>query len=79
MNCRPVAAEKDWPPRDEIAAFLGDQLERMLKLFAEHRDRLAGLGPNTAAGWDLARGVIHGLHDEARHQGEMHLLLKLRR
>ena len=25
----------------------------------------------------LAGRIIHGLHDEARHQGEMYLLLKL--
>jgi hypothetical protein len=40
---------------------------------------LATIGPNTARGWDLVRGILHGLHDEARHQGEMYLLLKLRR
>jgi hypothetical protein len=27
----------------------------------------------------LAGTIIHGLHDEARHQGEMYLLLKLAR
>ncbi len=76
-NCRPVAATKDWPSREETSKLLRRQLERMLELFAEHADRLNVIGPQPAAGWELVRGIIHGLHDEAKHQGEMYLLMKL--
>jgi hypothetical protein len=76
-QCRPVRSTRDWPGRREVGELLRAQLQRMLELFREHGDRLSRMGPNTAAGWDVARGVIHGLHDEARHQGEMYLLLKL--
>jgi len=79
-NCSPVASRRDWPPRNEVGALLASQLDRMLELFAaDTQGRLATIGPNTARGWDLVRGILHGLHDEARHQGEMYLLLKLRR
>lgn len=50
----------------------------MLALLGEHADRLSHIGPNSDDRWDLTRGVIHGLHDEARHQGEMYLPMKLR-
>ena len=49
----------------------------MLALLGAHADRLIQIGSNSDGYWDLTRGVIHGLHDEARHQGEMYLLMKL--
>jgi hypothetical protein len=70
-DCRPVGETRDWPDRDEVAALLLDQLIRLFAVFETHSDRLAI--PEVTA------RVIHGLHDEARHQGEMYLLLKLRR
>ncbi len=79
-NCAPVADRRDWPPRSEVHALLAAQLDRLLERFAaDTQGRLAHIGPNTGGGWDLVRGILHGLHDEARHQGEMYLLLKLRR
>jgi hypothetical protein len=76
-RCRPVRTTTLWPARTEVRKLLAAQLDRMLALFRTESDRLDGIGPNTSMGWDLTRGVIHGLHDEARHQGEMYLLLKL--
>jgi hypothetical protein len=70
-NCRPVRETEQWPSRDEIRALLQRQLERLLRLLHEASERLAADR--------VAERVIHGLHDEARHQGEMYLLLKLRR
>jgi hypothetical protein len=70
MRCRPVAATRHWPDRREVHRRLTGQLQRMLELFAEHEQRLRNSS-------ELSRGVIHGLHDEARHQGEMYLLWKL--
>lgn len=77
MDCRPVAETRDWPNRCELLQLLGNQLERLVALLGEHSDRLAQIGDDIDGRWDLTRGVIHGLHDEARHQGEMYLLVKL--
>jgi len=78
MNSKP-AETVDWPDRAELLQLLTTQLDRMIGLFDEHASRLAQIGPNRDDAWDLPRGVIHALHDEARHQGEMRLLVKLRR
>jgi hypothetical protein len=77
MNCHPVAENHDWPERAELLHHLHMQLDRMFALIGEHADRLSHIGPNSDDRWDLTRGVIHGLHDEARHQGEMYLLMKM--
>jgi hypothetical protein len=80
MNCRPVASTKSWPSRDELAGLLTRQLERIHdvvnqtpieRLIIPHSD---GRHVRCPAGQ-----IIHGFHDEARHQGEMYLLLKLAR
>ncbi len=78
MQCRPVAQTRDWPPRDELLRLLSEQLDRLLELFAALPPaQLAVADPPPAGRRDLVRSVIHGLHDEARHQGEMYLLAKL--
>jgi len=77
MNCHPVAQTTDWPDRNELLQQLDAQLDRQLALLEQHADRLSHIGPNPPGNWDLTRGIIHGLHDEARHQGEMNLLRKL--
>ena len=76
MDCRPVRLTGNWPTRDELDALLYRQLERMLTLFEELPPRRAAM----LAGQErksLLGQALHGLHDEARHQGEMYLLLKL--
>ena len=75
MNCRPVNETTTWPAREELLRLLTAQLERIIE----------GVGGTSGAqlgeivnprGDTLAARIIHGLHDEARHQGEMYLLLK---
>lgn len=66
MDCRPVAETRDWPDREQLGALLGRQLARFLEL-------LATSPPNAA----VTGRIIHGLHDEAKHQGEMYLLMKM--
>ena len=78
MNSRPALVSQ-WPDRDDIIRQLSEQLVRMLLLLEENETRLGQLGPSAPRGWELVRGILHGLHDEARHQGEMYLLLKLRK
>lgn len=71
----------DWPTRQELIDLLRSQQQRALDAIVEHVDRLTTADPNVCLGhgWPLLEGVVHGWHDEARHQGEMYLLFKLQR
>jgi hypothetical protein len=74
MNCRPVAATQHWPSRAEIDRLLGLQLDRIVDLLKETpSEKLVHDGQLLP----LASRIVHGFHDEAKHQGEMYLLLKM--
>ncbi len=78
MNCRPVGETEDWPSRDEVRERLRSQLYRQLQLLAAVGDaRLAEPADPDRGTATIAERIIHGLHDEAKHCGEMYLLLKL--
>ncbi len=81
QDCRPVAATTEWPTRTELADLLKQQMTRALETLEEHADDLASTPQRepAGAGWPLLDGIVHGWHDEARHQGEMYLLFKLQR
>jgi hypothetical protein len=70
-----------WPAADKVSELLKAQLERVLDLFRLEAESIVARAsePIPQSGWPLLRGIIHGWHDEARHQGEMHLLTKLYR
>ena len=77
MDCRPVSQTRDWPSRATIQQLLSQQLARIVQLLtdlspAHLNDARPVLGRRS-----LLSSIIHGLHDEAKHQGEMYLLLKL--
>jgi DinB superfamily len=76
MNCRPVKQTTRWPSRDELRGLLVKQLARIVAAVEQAGDLRLDQVAN-ARGDALAGRIIHGLHDEARHQGEMYLLLKL--
>ena len=70
-----------WPSDAKLRKQLESQLSRILKLLSDKAEFILS---NSHAmprggGWPLLEGMIHGWHDEARHQGEMHLLHKLMR
>jgi hypothetical protein len=69
----------NWPEGLEVCELLEKQLARVQALFADSASSigLRALETSPASGWQLLPGIIHGWHDEARHQGEMHLLSKL--
>jgi hypothetical protein len=76
MDCRPVKETTSWPPVEEVRRLLEAQLPRIYAVVREAGDsRLAEIV--NERGSTLAGRIIHGLHDEARHQGEMLLLMKL--
>ncbi|MCI0359918.1 MAG: DinB family protein [Planctomycetaceae bacterium] len=79
MDCRPVSQTRDWPARATIAQHLTAQLSRIEQLLAAlPAERLSDTRP-VLGRRSLVSAIVHGLHDEAKHQGEMYLLLKLRR
>jgi hypothetical protein len=79
MGSRPNRQEQ-WPAKDEVRRQLTAQLPRLVdvigRLTAEEfaaPPRFGHPGDNRT----LQECIIHGLHDEANHQGEMYLLLKM--
>ena len=77
MDSQP-ATTIDWSARDEVQALLARQLARMSHLLGKVTDeQLASRAPKLGGRSNLAGWIIHGLHDEAKHSGEMYLLWKL--
>lgn len=77
MNCRPPSLTAHWPGRKELLDLLRNQLTRYLatlQTFPE--DQLDLPDDPSLARRSLAGRLLHGLHDEACHSGEMYLLLK---
>src|SRR4051794_36156885 len=72
------ATHSKWPDAPEVVRLLEMQLDRVLTLFAHDTSAIAQRASDNPphSGWPLLAGIIHGWHDEARHQGEMHLLSK---
>ncbi len=77
MNCRPPSLTAHWPSRKELLNLLRNQLTRYLAVLqAFPEDRLELPDDPSLARRSLAGRLLHGLHDEACHSGEMYLLLK---
>lgn len=81
-KCRPPAETTVWPTREDVRRQLVDQLPRLLDAIGTLR--LADLGgfPRTerlGRKRTLWNAITHGFHDEAIHQGEMYLMMKLKR
>lgn len=75
MDCQSVAKQKDWPTLHLVQQMLAGQETRLLDLLDKMTPEQLVVDP--ANDKDLVGGIIHGLHDEAKHQGEMYLLHKL--
>jgi hypothetical protein len=80
QNSQPNAAGR-WPDEPQVREALERQLARVLDLYLEYAETIQINSDETlpGSGWPLLAGLIHAWHDEARHQGEMYLLHKLRR
>jgi hypothetical protein len=77
MNCQPPRLTRTWPSRQEVVRLLQEQLERYLAALERTPAESLALPTAAAARRSLAGRLLHGLHDEACHSGEMYLLLKL--
>jgi hypothetical protein len=67
-----------WPTLAQVIVELTRQRDRIRPLFASLTpERLATpLSPEPNSG-SVRLSIVHALHDEAKHQGEIHLLKKL--
>lgn len=82
MGSHPGRQKNGWPARSEVRTHLEKQVPYIIATLdslspsdLDARPRFAHPGdPRTL--WECVR---HGLHDEANHQGEMYLLLKMNR
>ena len=75
QHCDPVSEQTDWPTIEEMKRVLLDQQTKLEELFnAMGPDQLV-IDPSNNR--DLVGGMIHAMHDESKHQGEMYLLHKL--
>ena len=80
MNCRPLGETASWPGHLEMIDLLNQQLTRILTSLALTNEEYLQQPADQTRGPDsVASRIIHGLHDEARHSGEMYLLFKLAR
>ncbi|MBX6311429.1 MAG: DinB family protein [Isosphaeraceae bacterium] len=77
-DSRPAAVPADrWPPLAEVVGQLRWQHGRLRHLIAGlSAEQLAARVPDNP-GRTIASAIVHGLHDEARHSGEISLLRKL--
>lgn len=74
------ATVKDWPALAEVKAKLVDQAERLAAAINGLSEaQLKAPSGDPAKGRNLRWSILHGLHDEAGHQGEMWLLKKLQK
>lgn len=71
------ATVKSWPPISSVVAALQDQLVRLTDIIKSlHIERLDAV-IDAERNRTLRYSILHGLHDEACHCGEIQLLKKL--
>ena len=75
---RPALAPPEaWPRLADVTSHLREQIERLRlairSLSPQDLDRVHDPARNRTVRYS----IVHGLHDEATHQGEIHLLKKL--
>jgi hypothetical protein len=67
-----------WPPLEQIVAKLHEQLPRLTDaITALSPDQLNQIVGDPSRNRTLRWSILHGLHDEANHQGEIWLLRKV--
>jgi hypothetical protein len=73
---KPTAATP-WPPIAAVVERLQDQLTRLTTTIRTLTDDRLNQIIDPARNRSLRFSILHGLHDEAGHQGEIYLLKKL--
>jgi hypothetical protein len=67
-----------WPPLADVIVQLERQHKRMRRLINKLSDEKLEQRSVRHSGEAVRRAIVHALHDEACHCGEIHLLRKLR-
>ena len=71
------AAVTSWPALAEVVAALGEQLPRLTAAVAALSPQQLDTVVDPQRSRTVRYSILHGLHDEAGHQGEIWLLRKL--
>jgi hypothetical protein len=67
----------NWPSINDVRAKLTSQLEKLTALIEGLADEQLDKVIDPDRNRTLRYSIVHGLHDEAGHQGEMYLLKKM--
>jgi hypothetical protein len=82
MGSNPAHPVRSWPSQEVLRRELAAQLQRLQAAVEPLTPAQLDTRPPLAHPGDsrtLRHCIVHGLHDEACHQGEMYLLLKILR
>jgi hypothetical protein len=71
------ATVASWPTVEQVRTALRDQLERLIAAIEPLSSQQLDKVVDAKKGRTLRFSILHGLHDEAGHQGEMYLLKKM--
>ena len=71
------AAVTSWPSVEEVRSALRAQLQRLIAAIEPLSPERLNQIVNPERGWTLRYAILHGLQDEAGHQGELYLLKKM--
>ena len=71
--------DERWPPLLEVYRHLEEQQTRLVRVIGDLTDEQLGSPSVSDPRHTVRRSILHGLHDEACHCGEIRLLLKLQR
>ena len=77
MNCAPPASRKEWPSIDELKDLLQAQLFFVLDLLDDSDEEVTEVADPSKGPATIEARIIDALHDEAKHSGEIYLLMKL--
>ena len=78
IDCQPVGDQSEWPSKEELLALLEKQDQQIQGLLTKvSEDRLAEVARPEKGDATIAERIAHGLIDEAKHCGEIYLLMKL--
>ena len=66
-----------WPAIEAVRSALRDQLQRLTALIESRTEADLAKVIDPAKSRTLRYSILHGLHDEAGHQGEIYLLKKM--
>ena len=70
---------RSWPALADVIAHLDEQHERMRQILERMSEQALSAPAADHPGTSIRFAVVHALHDEAYHCGEIHLLRKLKR